>query len=323
MGLCSKAKGVLNSDILGYAKQFAPGGKVVGDDYVALNPCRSDNRLGSFKISLRTGRFCDFASGDSGDLLDLLASINGITAYEAAKTITGDNYMTTTEHKTTQQEKIEPITPISTDGTIVSAMHGEEIGVWNKDNHHKTYRPDSCYIYRNKKNEVVGMVMRINSYGGNKKLIIPITPRNGRWITKGFDRPYPIYGADLLASQPDDTVVITEGEKCADITNLALRIAGVPNTIAISWPNGCGSVDKPNWGELAGRTVILNPDNDEHGFEAMRYIESQLLPLCRQVLWVKYPSFSEPGYDSADFVRDFGWHSLVKYIETEVGSDVL
>ena len=42
--------------------------------YVALNPTRNDRRPGSFKINIRTGRWCDFATGDrGGDPVSLVA----------------------------------------------------------------------------------------------------------------------------------------------------------------------------------------------------------------------------------------------------------
>src|SRR5690242_18968553 len=46
--------------------RWLPGGQNKGSDYVALNPRRVDRRPGSFKVSLDTGRWADFATGDKG-----------------------------------------------------------------------------------------------------------------------------------------------------------------------------------------------------------------------------------------------------------------
>ena len=47
--------------------------KVIGDDYVALNPTRQDRNFGSFKIKRTPPYFwIDFATGDKGDGLSLL-----------------------------------------------------------------------------------------------------------------------------------------------------------------------------------------------------------------------------------------------------------
>ena len=56
------------------ARRWLPDGRCDGTEWVALNPTRADNRKGSFKVNLRTGRWSDFATGDSGgDLIALAA----------------------------------------------------------------------------------------------------------------------------------------------------------------------------------------------------------------------------------------------------------
>jgi hypothetical protein len=63
-----------------------PGGKVNGNEYVVRNPKRADRNPGSFKINTRTGRWADFATSDNGgDLISLLAYIEGISQSEAAR----------------------------------------------------------------------------------------------------------------------------------------------------------------------------------------------------------------------------------------------
>jgi hypothetical protein len=63
-----------------------PGGRVEGREYVALNPKRADSTLGSFKVSLTTGRWCDFATTEDrgGDLISLTAWVFGLSQSEAA-----------------------------------------------------------------------------------------------------------------------------------------------------------------------------------------------------------------------------------------------
>lgn len=65
---------------------WLPEGKLVGQEYVALNPTRHDRNLGSFKINMKTGRWCDFATGDKGgDLISLAAYIKGMKQGEALR----------------------------------------------------------------------------------------------------------------------------------------------------------------------------------------------------------------------------------------------
>lgn len=54
-------------------------GKFEGDEFVALNPSRDDGKLGSFKISVKTGRWSDFATGESGgDIVSYYAHVNSL-----------------------------------------------------------------------------------------------------------------------------------------------------------------------------------------------------------------------------------------------------
>ncbi len=67
-------------------KQILPGGRLTGKEYVVRNPKRADRNPGSFKTNVETGRWADFATGDSGgDLISLLAYIEDISQSEAAR----------------------------------------------------------------------------------------------------------------------------------------------------------------------------------------------------------------------------------------------
>ena len=68
--------------------RWLPDGRLVGDEYVALNPTRADRRAGSFRINIRTGKWADFAVGDAGgDAISLAAYLAGQTQYEAARAL--------------------------------------------------------------------------------------------------------------------------------------------------------------------------------------------------------------------------------------------
>jgi hypothetical protein len=67
--------------------RWLPDGRAVGGEYTARNPTRDDRTPGSFKINLHTGRWKDFATGDSGgDVVSLAAYLAGISSQaEAAR----------------------------------------------------------------------------------------------------------------------------------------------------------------------------------------------------------------------------------------------
>lgn len=65
--------------------RLLPDGRREGHEWVARNPTRADHRLGSFKINLSTGRWCDFATADrGGDPISLVAYLEGVSQSAAA-----------------------------------------------------------------------------------------------------------------------------------------------------------------------------------------------------------------------------------------------
>ena len=69
-------------------RRWLPGGKIVGPEWVSINPKRADQRAGSFKVNLANGRWSDFATGDrGGDLISLAAYLFDLEQAEAAKNV--------------------------------------------------------------------------------------------------------------------------------------------------------------------------------------------------------------------------------------------
>lgn len=70
--------------------RILPEGKVVGCEYVARNPKRTDRSLGSFKVNLQTGRWADFATdARGGDVISLVAYLFDLPQSEAARRLAG------------------------------------------------------------------------------------------------------------------------------------------------------------------------------------------------------------------------------------------
>jgi hypothetical protein len=69
--------------------RLVPGGRIMSSEYIALNPCRTDRRPGSFKVRVfgsGAGRWADFATGDrGGDPVSLCAYLEGVSQPEAAR----------------------------------------------------------------------------------------------------------------------------------------------------------------------------------------------------------------------------------------------
>lgn len=77
--------------------------------------------------------------------------------------------------------------------------------------------------------------------------------------------PRLLYGAELLAANPQHNIILVEGEKAADAGRRLVEDAGVP-VLVLTWPGGCKAVDKADWSLLAGRKVVGWPDCDSQAY---------------------------------------------------------
>ena len=76
----------LAAGLAGLLKRWLPNSWIVSEELVALNPRRSDRRLGSFRINCRSGRWCDFACGaKGGDPVSYVAYVTNCSQLEAAR----------------------------------------------------------------------------------------------------------------------------------------------------------------------------------------------------------------------------------------------
>jgi len=67
-------------------RHWLPSGCLKGREWIALNPTRADQNPGSFKVNVVTGRWADFATGDSGgDVISLAAYLAGVSQAEACR----------------------------------------------------------------------------------------------------------------------------------------------------------------------------------------------------------------------------------------------
>ena len=66
--------------------RLAPGGTIRAGEWEGRNPRRADRKPGSFKVNVRSGRWADFATGDSGgDPVSLVAFLTGLGQADAAR----------------------------------------------------------------------------------------------------------------------------------------------------------------------------------------------------------------------------------------------
>lgn len=115
------------------------------------------------------------------------------------------------------------------------------------------------------------------------------------WRWNAPPAPRPLLNLDQLRAN-HGTVLIVEGEKTADA---AARL--FPKAVVTTWPSGCKAIDKADWSPLIGRNVILWPDADAVGQQAMDRLAQRLLRLpVDRVQIVTPPSGVPEGWDLAD-----------------------
>lgn len=148
------------------------------------------------------------------------------------------------------------------------------------------------------------IVCRFDKQGGGKD-IIPLTycQRHDdlEWRWKGLPVPRPLYGLDELASaKPNAGVLICEGEKATDAARYLF-----PDYVVMTWPNGSKAVDKTTWEPLARRHVVLWPDADAPGNEAMARAAKCLNAVAvKSIRLVNPPSGVPKGWDVADALAE-------------------
>jgi putative DNA primase/helicase len=127
------------------------------------------------------------------------------------------------------------------------------------------------------------------------KKIRPIWWSGSRWEWKAPPSPRPLLNLDQLRARTG-TVLVVEGEKAADAAaNL------YPKAVVTTWPSGCKAIDKADWSPLTGRRIILWPDADAVGQQAMDRLAQLLLRLpVDRVQMVSTPPDAPDGWDLAD-----------------------
>jgi hypothetical protein len=239
-----------------------PNGKRTGQEWCVGS---LDGEPGSsLKINLLSGVWKDFSLGPGGpDPISLVAAFYGISQGDAAKKLDymlnagGVNVAPLRKKATDRQRKPQfiyaPAEPSESDLT-----------------HPQLGTPSQHWTYKSADGQTIGAVVRFDLSDGEKT--IRYRTWNGKsWEWKGFPHPRPLFGLDELKKRPDATVLVVEGEKTAVTGALVF-----PEFVVITWPGGSKAVSKADWTPLNGRRVIVWPDADDTGRDAMREIADAL-----------------------------------------------
>lgn len=117
----------------------------------------------------------------------------------------------------------------------------------------------TTWTYHDAGGDPVGLVVRWTTLTGKDVRPVSRKADGSGWIITGMPEPRPLYALpDLLAASPGSRIFVCEGEKAAD----AARAVGL---VATTSPHGSKSAGKADWGPVAGRDVVILPDQDDAG----------------------------------------------------------
>lgn len=259
---------------------LVPGGKSDGNEY------KSGSIYGgsgdSFSINLNTGKWSDFAESNhrGGDLISLYAMIHNLKQFEAAKQLA---------------EKIGFQYAILEKPKFISAKYGA---------------PKYIHEYRDRAGKITAYAIRYDLPGGKKHFSQCHYDESGTLVYKAPPAPRTLYKLDQILKHPDLPVLICEGEKSADA---AQKIVG-NNYITTTSMGGSQAFKKTNWNELANRSVLIWPDNDEAGIKYGVEVAKLLFHIVKtlKVLQIEKDKKLPESWDAAD-VPDWNYDQLKKW----------
>ena len=154
---------------------------------------------------------------------------------------------------------------------------------------------------------LIYMRLRLRNPQTGEKKIIPISKshdgysfKEPDWDKNGFSNGKPIYGLEKLAKFPSAAVYIVEGELVADTLNDFFAKNGQEGNFIAITTGAATSATKADLTTLAGRQVIIWPDNDSAGNSYANEITTLLYELKCSIEWVSINELNLP--EKADFV---------------------
>lgn len=260
--------------------QWLAGGRRRGHEWVCGD--LAGGQGDSCSVNLLSGRWADFATDErGGDLIGLYAAIHEITMGEAYR-----------ELDDAPAAPARPQRPAKPQRVVITPAPSEAA---DHDCRHPIFGdPSARWTYFDGNGDTLGYVARYDP-PGERKQIVPWTFSTDGWGMGQWPVPRPLYRLQELEARPEDPVLICEGEKAADA---AAGLTGSPY-VSTTWPGGAQALGRANWQTLRDRKILLWPDADTAGIEAMQRLAAILAPITAEVKIID-PSGQPDGWDCAD-----------------------
>lgn len=235
----------------------------------------------SLSVSMETGLWSDFATGEKGgDLISLYAAIftnnDQYQAFRELARLLNVNVDTERSAPSARSSKAKQTIAAATKSDVsekpkksaspwVPVLPVPESASAPPKAHPFRGRPDAMWTYKDRDGRTLGFVCRFTTSDGGKEIAPLVYARDSSangdkfgWRWMHFPEPRPLYGLEIT----DDTkpVLIVEGEKCRDA---ALTVLGDVYDVK-TWSGGSNAVHKADWSVLSGRGVVIWPDTDSN-----------------------------------------------------------
>ena len=176
--------------------------------------------------------------------------------------------------------------------------------------------PVATYRYFDTHANIIASVVRFEPEGTREsKTFRPWCFRTIEGVRKwmpGAPELRPLYRLPEWATSP--SVVLVEGEGKAD----ALHSVGFAATSAMQGARA--PIEKTDWSPLAGKVVIIWPDNDEPGLIYARAASAKLVSIGCRVSLVTPPADKPAKWDAGDCVAEGGDVGAILLTAVEVAS---
>lgn len=238
-----------------------------GREWVACCPFHTEDTP-SFTIFVGNDhieRFHCFGCPERGDVLDFVQKIKGVQLPDAIKILGGGKAGPNLAPRHVQVRDVYAgIIPLDPPRDL---EQGQRVRLYNPkraDDPKRawgSFAPTLIHPYCRADGSLFGYVLRHDLGGGDKEtpMVMWVRLPNGDecWSRFPFPKPRPLYGLDTLRDARQ--VIVVEGEKCRD------ALAKATARTVVSWAGGTQGVKHTDWSPLAGRNVVIWPDQDGPG----------------------------------------------------------
>ena len=263
-----------------------------GHEFYGLCPFHGESTP-SFTINPAGQFYHCFGCGAHGDAIDFLRELDGLTFKEAVAQLT--------DTRVTDAPRVQYPVPAEWQH-IQPPADAPPLKSWSLP---ALGEPVAKYEINAADGSIIGWICRYADpeKPGGKQIRAFTYGSAGdgapHWACRQFSRPRPLYGLDHLAARPNAQVILLEGEGKCDAAAALL-----PGLVAMSWIGGAGGVRHGDYVPLTKRNVLLLPDNDEPGREAVKWLREHLTGRGCVVKIIEPEADKPKGWNLDDALRD-------------------